>query len=315
MPRARALRTAARVVRNRSTASGEVVRHLRFLRAAPPYGAAFFNLTVDFELAWSIARRGSSATGRELALERARRARRNLPALLDVCDAYGIPITVAVVAHVALEDCSHAEPPPYAPSWFGRDWYSVDPRSSLAEDVSYYGADLVRAVGEHAVEHELASHGFAHVDLGDDETPAEVARFELTESRRILEALEPDLRSFVFPKNHARFLELVREAGYSIYRAERDVVIERDAAGLWPFPAGLWLSPAAVTPREVLKVVGVAAQQEQVTSWFMHLYEFSRPDELQRYFTPVFAHLRREHDNGRMHVMTMRGIVDAVAAR
>lgn len=312
---AKALRRAGRFVRNRSTASGEVVRHVRFMRAAPPYEAAYFNLTVDFELAWSIARRGSSSTDPQLTIERSRRARRNLPALLDVSDEYEIPLTVAVVAHLALEDCAHADPPPYAPSWLGRDWYDVDPRSSLAEDGDYYGADLVRAVRARAVQHELASHSFAHVDLGDDETPPEVARFELAESRRILQAFEPDLRSFVFPKNHARFLDLVREAGYSIYRAERDVAIEQDPAGLWSFPAGLWLSPGAVSPRDVLKVVGVAKEHRQVTSWFMHLYEFAGPDELRRFFTPVFAHLRREHDNGRMHVMTMRGIVDAVAAR
>jgi peptidoglycan/xylan/chitin deacetylase (PgdA/CDA1 family) len=311
----RVLRRVGRVIHHRSTVSGDVVRHVRFLRSSPGYGAAYFNLTVDFELAWSIARRGSSATTLRLELERSRRARRNLPALLELCDEHQLPVTFAVVAHVALDRCTHADPPAYAPAWLGRDWYSVDPRSSLDDDRDYYGADLVREVISRPVGHELASHSFGHVDLGDEETPAEVARFELTESRRILSELDPGLRSFVFPKNHARFLDLVAEAGYSIYRAERDVAIAPDPHGLWSFPAGLWLSPTAVTPRDVLRVVGVAHAQQQVSSWFMHLYEFERPDDLRRFFAPIFGHLRRERENGRVNVMTMRGIVDAVAAR
>lgn len=309
------LRRAARLLRHGRTASADVVRHLAWLRSAPGYGAAYFNLAVDFELAWSIARRGDSSTGRELERERSRLARANLPALLDLCDAYELPLTVAVVAHVALERCDHAEPPAFAPSWLGRDWYSLDPRSSLADDADYYGADLVREVVDRPAGHELASHGFAHVDLGDDETPAEVARFELAESRRILERVAPGLRSFVFPKNHASRLELVREAGYSIYRAGRDVAVARDEHGLWPFPMGLWLSPTALTPGDVLRVVAAAQERAQVSSWFTHLYEFESPAQLTRFLTPVFEQLRRDRDNGLVNVMTMEGIVDAVAAR
>lgn len=310
-----ALRRVARLVRHGSTASVDVVRHLDWLRSAPGYDAAYFNLAIDFELAWSIARRGDTSTTRELELERSRLARANLPALLDLCDEHELPLTVAVVAHVALEDCDHADPPAFAPSWLGRDWYGLDPRSSLAEDADYYGADLVRELLARPAGHELASHGFAHVDLGDDETTDEVARFELEESRRILRRLDPGLRSFVFPKNHASRLELVREAGYSIYRAGRDVQIARDEHGLAPFPMGLWLSPTAQTPGDVLRVVGVAQERRQVSSWFTHLYEFDRPEALTRFLAPVFEHLRRERENGRINVMTMGGIVDAVAAR
>jgi peptidoglycan/xylan/chitin deacetylase (PgdA/CDA1 family) len=286
--------------------------HLDFLRSTPSYGIACFSLALDLEFAWSIARRGGKSTSRSDEVERSRRARNNLPAMLDLCDLYGVPMTVATVAHLALERCDHPEPPLFAPSWVGGDWYAVDPRSSTAAAPDYYAPDVVRSLTKRTASHELASHGFTHVDLGDSETPEEVAVFELVESYRILRRIDPHLRSFVFPKNHVAYLGEVGRAGYRIYRAARDVRIERDEFGLWPFPRGLWLAPGVVAPRDVLRVVDEAAGLGQVTSWFFHLHEFATPRQLERFFHPVFSHLRELADRDRISLLTMGGIVDAL---
>src|SRR5437763_449322 len=68
------------------------------------YDSSYFNLTIDFELAWSRARRGNSVTSTEESVERSRRARLLLPILISLSEKYSIPITFAVVAHVALEN-------------------------------------------------------------------------------------------------------------------------------------------------------------------------------------------------------------------
>ena len=196
------LRRLARLAATGSSASRELTRYRAFLRQGGHYPGAFFNLTIDFELAWSRARRGDGSTTGEEALERSRRARSNLPALLRLCEEFELPLTFAVVGHVALRECDHRDPPAFAPSWNGGDWYAVNPRQSLDVDGDYYGADLVQAIQESPVGHEVASHGFSHVNLGDDETTTEVARFELDESYRILSRLDPQLSTLVFPKNH-----------------------------------------------------------------------------------------------------------------
>ena len=309
------LRRLARFALRASTGARDVGDHLLFLRSTPAYGLPCFSLALDLELAWSIARRGNSSTGRADELERSRRARANLPALLDLCDEYRVPMTVATVAHLALARCDHPVAPPFAPSWAGSDWYAVDPRSSAAEAPDYYAPDSVRSVVERSAGHELASHGFTHVDLGDSETPEVVATFELAESYRILASLDPGLRSFAFPKNHVGYLPQLRQVGYRIYRAAADVRIEPDEHGLWRFPRGVWLSPSAVAPRDVTRVADEAARLGHVTSWFFHLPEFGTPRALERFLRPVFAHLRHQADNDHIRLLTMGGVVDALAER
>jgi hypothetical protein len=282
------------------------------MRGNAGYGAAYFTLAIDFELSWSIGRRGSGSTSRAEATERGRRARRNLPVLLDLCERFQIPLTVAVVAHAALRECDHLDPPPFAPSWIVGDWYAVDPHETVDTEPGYYGADLVSMVLERAPQHEIAAHTFTHVDLGDRDTTAQVAEFELAESYRILSPLRPGLRTLVFPKDHVGFLELVKAAGYTTYRAEGWAPVARDALGLWRFPAGLWLSPQALGPRDMQRLISAAIAHHQLLSCYCHLYEFRTPGELERLVKPIFALLERERAGGRISPETIRGVVDAV---
>jgi hypothetical protein len=285
------------------------------MRRNASYGAAYFTLVIDFELGWSIGRRGSGSTSRAEAIERGRRARRNLPVLLDLCERFQIPLTVAVVAHAALRECAHLDPPPFAPSWIGGDWYALDPRESFDTQPDYYGADLVSMMLERTPRHEIAAHTFTHVDFGDPETTAEVAGFELAESYRILSPLRPELRTLVFPKDHVGFLELVKAAGYTVYRVEGWALVDRDALGLWRFPAGLWLSPRALGPRDMRRMINAAVAHDQLLSCYCHLYEFRTPAELERLVTPIFALLDEERAGGRICPETIRGVVDAVDRR
>jgi hypothetical protein len=308
-------RRAFRLATTGSILNRRARQYLDFMRRNGGYGTAYFALTIDFELSWSIGRRGTGSTSRAQAIERGRRARRNLPVLLDLCERYQIPLTVSVVAHSALRDCDHRDPPPFAPSWVGGDWYSLDPHETIDTRPDYYGADLVSLVLERTPRHEIAAHTFTHVDLGDPETTAEVAEFELAEAYRILAPLRPELRTLIFPKDHVGFLDLVRATGYTTYRTEGWAPVERDALGLWRFPAGLWLSPQAVGPRDMRRMVDAAIAHDQLLSCYCHLYEFRTPGELERLVTPVFALLDQERAGGRISPETIRGVVDAVDRR
>jgi hypothetical protein len=283
---------------------------LDYLQSQPGYDIARFVLVVDLELAWSVARRGEGSTSRADALERARRARANLPVLLELCDRYDVPLTVALVAHAALDACTHADPPAFTPSWIDGDWYDLDPRTGAAVDPLYYCPDLVAEVCASG-RHEIASHSFSHVDFGDDETPADVARFELAESFRILDGPA----TLVFPKDHVAFLDLVAETGFTTYRDRGLFRIAKDEHGLWRIPRGLWLSPDAVGARELRALVDAAAARAQLLSCYCHLYEFRSPRDLERLVDPLFAQLAEERAAGRIAAETVGGVVDAVTRR
>jgi len=310
------LRRIRRLVLTGSRSTRDLGRYVDYLRASAPYDAAYFNLTVDFELGWSIARRAERSTSLRRSLWRSRRARENFPALLEVSDEFGIPLTIACVAHLALSDCSrHNVPPRFRPSWARDDWYAVDPGLDLARSRHYYGLDLVATALKSKVDHEIASHGFSHVDLGDAETTQEVARFEIDESFRILKDVQPELSTFVFPKNHSSYIDLLRGAGYAIYRGDENAPIARDGVGLWRFPLGLWFAPIAASGREYAAAVAEGVRNRQVVNFYCHLYEFASPRELARFARPVFRAVAESRDRGEITPATMRTIVNAVADR
>jgi peptidoglycan/xylan/chitin deacetylase (PgdA/CDA1 family) len=302
-----------RVVLTGSPSTRDLDRYLDHLRTSGPYDKAYFNLTVDFELGWSIARRADGATSLRRSLRRSRRARETFPALLELSDEFGIPLTIACVAHLALRDCSHNLPPRFQPSWSRDDWYAVDPKLDLDRARHYYGLDLVTMAMRSDVGHEIASHGFSHVDLGDAETTQEVAQFEIGESYRILKGIEPELSTFVFPKNHSSYMDLLHGAGYAIYRGDANVPIARDGIGLWRFPLGLWFAPIAASPREYTLAVAEGVKHRQVVNFYCHLYEFASARELTRFARPVFRAVAESRDRGEITPATMRTIVHAVA--
>src|SRR5947209_5971125 len=129
-----------RLARTRTSRTAEYRECDQYLKANPgPYQRGIFNLTIDFELAWSRARRGDGCTSLQESLRRSRRARAALPALLTLSERYGIPITFAVVAHLAVPDCAaHDHAPAHQPSWCERDWYAVDPKTSVEANQDYY---------------------------------------------------------------------------------------------------------------------------------------------------------------------------------
>ena len=303
MPLLRRLRRVPRLVRTGSVRARDFAQYVAYTRGADAHERAFFNLSVDFELGWSVGHRTANERTRRVAKERARRARATFPALLDLCDELSLPVTIACVAHLALPTCTHRQPPAFAA-------YDGDPLRKEPGALSWYGGDLIERLLQSSAGHEIASHGFAHIDLAlADE---EVARFELEESRAILQPIARDITTFVFPKNHVSHLALVREAGYTIYRSPRNEPIAEED-GLWRFPHGLWLSPASSTRREYRRAVTRAVERRTLANFYFHLHEFRSGDSFRRFTEPILRQVARHRAAGDLEVATMRGIVNALA--
>jgi len=306
-------RRLVRLMRSGSVHSPGYRSYVTALREHPYTGAgAVFNLTIDFELAWGRARRGEGCTTTAQLIQRSHAARQALPVLLELAENYRIPITFAMVAHVALQNCAeHAVPPSFKPRWAG-DWFVIDPKTNINENKDYYGYDLVQKILKSSVRHEIASHSFSHVDLGDDATTSDVANFEITQSHTILERLGREVTTFVFPKNHPGFIHLLKQVGFTAYRGNSQQSLDKDEHGLWRFPLGLWLSPLATSPSEIVSVLKLSVQKKALVNMWCHLYEFPSPESVRRYFEPIFKGARHLADNDGLAIRTMQDIIKTI---
>lgn len=308
------LRKIYRFIKTRSFQTKDYNSYKKFLlENQNKYNKNYFNLTIDFELGWSRARRGKSVTTKEESLERSRLARRMLPVLLELSEKYKIPITFATVAHVALDNCSeHEITPKFAPFWLQEDWYKTDPKSNLSQNKDFYGKDLIQKIIKSPVSHEIASHGFSHIDLGDSETTKEVAEFEISESTKILKKVYPELCTFVFPNNYVSFLETVKNNGYGIYRVKENISIKKDKNGLFMFPLGLWVSPDAFSSKDIISLINISIARGQLVNIWLHLYEFKSEQQFRSFFETVFSHLEICKENGIIEVQTIKDIIKSL---
>lgn len=304
------LRKISRILKSGSAHSPDYRAYRSYLqKTSDNIPVSFFNLTIDFELAWSRARRNGGCTSRKESLTRSHRARENFPVLISLSEKYNIPITFAVVGHVTLQSCAeHGQSPSFHPSWVKGDWYNIDPHTSLATDPDYYGVDLMAKIKNSNVKHEIASHSFSHVDLADSETTPEVAKFEIEESYRLLKKIDPDLTTYIFAKNKPAFIDIIKKTGFINYRDSQNHVIRRNTNGLIEFPLGLWLSPEAHGPRDLLKLLEIAVGKKRLINFWLHLYEFASADELRRYLEPVFLYIANCQNAGTIKALTMRDI-------
>lgn len=268
---------------------------------------ACFNLSIDFELAWSRARRGASATSRNESLERARLVRSVFPDFLFLCDSYEIPVTFAVVASLLNDQSTVRRAPAYTPTWLDENWYALCSSIASADYIKYYGFDLFKKIKESRTSHEIASHGFSHVDLSDEKVSDKIAQFEIGESANILRGAGQDVSSFVFPNNNVAFLRTIKDNGFEVYRTHRNEALAKDDMGLWKFPVGLWLSPESFNSKEAIDLVDVAIKNKNLINFYCHLYEFKSPKQLKKYLAPIFKYLNENKEL--IEAATMKEII------
>lgn len=134
--------------------------------------------------------------------------------LVDLLDTFGLPATWAVAGHLFLDDCDgkHTDHP-RGPSWFDHERTTWADRPELR-----YAPGLVQSVRDSGPDHEIAAHGFSHVEFGHPDTTAATARAELAACRRAARHLGIDLSTFVFPRNSVGHRRELAAAGFDCYR-------------------------------------------------------------------------------------------------
>lgn len=175
-------------------------------------------ISLDVELAWGYhGRDGGSHVSRDGEHERAIIAK-----LLDLFDRLGAPVTWAVTGHLFLEECDgvHADVVHPTHQDTDVDWYADDPGTSREEAPDRYGPDIVEAILDADVRHEIGTHTFSHIRCDHDSISPAVLRSELRKCREVATAMGCDLSSLIFPANQVNYLDAVAEEGIEVYRGK-----------------------------------------------------------------------------------------------
>lgn len=301
-----------------------------------------FVLSLDAELAWGFH-------DVRLPAERLERTRRVWQDLLDRFEAYEIPATWAVVGHLLLDSCEvpHYDHPA------GLRPCEVDAHGLPAEN-AWFGTDLVAAVDEASVDHEIAGHGFTHVHFGHEQMSRAFARNELTETKYAAEHVGCDVETFVFPVNEVAYRKLLLDCGYDCYRGRSPVADDgprmrraRKAAhavlgsghpplvtpdvdeyGLVNVPASMYLFDLAEPLESLVEPIhgdpvverakrGIDAAAEGGPNDTFHLWV--HPHDLTEPMAfarlmRVLDHVARRRDEGDLRVETMGTVADRVRA-
>jgi len=180
-----------------------------------------FLLTFDVELLWGVF---FDAAWRRRGERRWGPIRQVFTEILTTLDRHGIPATFAFVGHLFLDRCersadgrTHPEMPRAAHRGVPGDWFAFDPGTDLDTDPLWYGTDLVAAVRDASLDHEIGCHGFSHafLDGGRD-----LARAEIGKSADAARGFGVEPRSFVYPQNRVAFTEELAPAGFTHYREQ-----------------------------------------------------------------------------------------------
>jgi peptidoglycan/xylan/chitin deacetylase (PgdA/CDA1 family) len=181
---------------------------------------AAFVISLDTELAWgAFDRNGVQRYAKYYA-----QVRYIVGQLLGMFEEHHIKATWAMVGHLFLSSCSrngannhnHVLQPNYR--WYPQGWLSHDPYSHVDAAPYFYAPDVVDSIVSSRQRHELASHTFTHVILGDPDCSEEVASSQLQECQRLAQATGREMVSLVFPRNQVGHLAVLCRLGFTSFR-------------------------------------------------------------------------------------------------
>ena len=299
-------------------------------------------VSVDAELAWGFHDR------RNPPMDRIEAGRRGWLALLDLFEEFSVPATWAVVGHLCLTECDGTHPEHPAPiGWFDHE---RGPDRTPAE--FRFGRDLVTAIRDAGVDHDLGSHTFSHVEMGDPRTTRELARAEVAASIEAARLVGFDPASFVFPRNNVGHRDVLAAYGIRCYRGVRPepddgtslpqplrklaeatvgdppplVVPTVDEYGLVDVPASLFLygfeglARSVVEPvmgdpivRQARRGIDAAAGTDGVFHVWLHPNNLVGEREVRR-MRAILEYVDRRRRETSLQVETMRDVADRVLA-
>ncbi len=299
-------------------------------------GSVVFSL--DAELAWGFP------DFDDPPMDRVDASRDAWTWLVDLFDEYDVPATWAVVGHLFLDDCDARHADLDAPDgWFAHETGALASRHDVR-----FAPDLVAAVRNADVDHDVGSHTFAHVPFDHPDVTSDLVDADLARAVAVAADQGLALESFVFPRNAVGFRDRLAKHGFRTYRsagtpggtglarAARKVadvldpgrvpLVEPrvDEYGLVDIPPSLFLFGFEGTPRDVLATVWTdpivrqaadaidrAADGDGVCHLWLHPNNVV-DDAGRARLEAIVAHVARRRDEDGLLVETMRDVADRV---
>lgn len=201
-------------------------------------------ISADFELAWAW-QWSKVDNPLELAIEKSKLARKNIPQIIKICEKFNIPITWATVGHLFLESCSgHKEMTQLGDfendfwKFKNSDWFVNDPNSNYKDAPYWYAPDLINQIIQSPVNHELGCHTFSHIDCRDGVCDSKVFNDEINECKKEADKLGLNLKSFVHPAHTIGNLDNLVKHEFTNFRTDYRNVLgfpKQHQNGLWEF--------------------------------------------------------------------------------
>jgi len=311
-----------------------------------------FMLTFDVELAWgTYYARGSRSPFLDLDFSEVRSV---VDEILDILDRYELSATWAFVGHLLLNACDRTDGVPHPDvvrpryEWFPGDWFRFDPCSSAGESPGFYGPDLLRAVLDRDVQHEIAAHSFSHIIFDDPGCSSDAAASDLRKNVEVARSSGIEMRSFVFPQGKVRHEALLPVNGLQVFRGLDErwyyrhsgvpsllrkvlhmadqflgvsppvVLPVRRGVDLWEMPGSLPLLPSigfrrflpvSVKVRKARKGVARAAARRRIYHLWTHPWNFLyQRGSMMRALSEICGHVAGRRDRGDLDVMTMGAV-------
>lgn len=170
-------------------------------------------ISIDAELAWGFHDRVAPP------VDRIRAARPGWKWLIEELDQWQLPATWAVVGHLFLDSCSGRHETLATPP----KWFDSDPGGTQTTWNNWYGPDLIAEIKDASVSHDIGSHTFSHLSLGNSEVTPEMLRDDLTKWCELAESWGIRPGSFVYPRNVIGYRPVLADLGFRGYRGRSPV--------------------------------------------------------------------------------------------
>jgi peptidoglycan/xylan/chitin deacetylase (PgdA/CDA1 family) len=203
---------------------------------------AVVTISADFELAWAW-QWSKQENSLELALDKSKTARLNIPRILELCDTHNIPVTWATVGHLFLDSCSGHEEMLQLSDFennFWRfknsDWFINDPETNFKDAPYWYAPDLINLILESKANHEIGCHTFAHIDCTERVCNSNVFNQDIDECKKEAQKRGLTLKSFVHPAHTIGNLDNLVKHGFTNFRTDYRNVLgfpKQHKNGLW----------------------------------------------------------------------------------
>ncbi len=152
-------------------------------------------ISVDVELLWGFLHDCVSKKSISTKLIRVmEKSKAYIPRLINLFNHFNIPVTWGIVAKLLMNDVASV---PYGQVLF------VD--------------GLMNMILENDICHEIALHSLSHRDF--EVCNRKEALIEVRKGKKILEKMSGStIKTFIFPKNHVKYLDILRSEGFIAYR-------------------------------------------------------------------------------------------------